>query len=134
MPQLPSGRHVGLSHGRALAMADHYRIDFMMMLEQQHQDKNGILQFVNVVYYEPADDLPNPDHPGLGNPYASDLMASDVMTDKCDWTEDDKTAFMDWVNSERMQTTFSRMYDEIHERFKKAEVPEALRGIFDNDD
>lgn len=134
MPQLPSGRHVGLSHDRALAMADAYRIDFMTILSIESKKHNGILHFLNVAYFNPTDELPSSDKPNLGNPYLSDLMGSDIMTDKCDWTAEDKAAFMDWVNSERMQQGFQSIQKMINERFKQAEVPEALKGIFDGDD
>ena len=112
MPQLPSGRHVGLSHDRALAMADAYRIDFITMLSIESKKHNGILHFINVIYFNPTDNLPSSDKPNLSNPYLSDLVASDVMTDKCDWSADDKAAFMDWINSDRMQTAFNGVYDD----------------------
>lgn len=130
MPQLPSGRHVGLSHGRALAMADDYRVDLIMALAVADREENGMLKLMNVVCFEP-NDLPDPDT--LGKPYLSDLMGSDVATDKCDWSETDKAAFLEWVNSDRMQRGFESARDEIKERFKKAKTPESLLGIMDGD-
>lgn len=60
-------------------------------------------------------------------------MASDIETDKCDWTETDKTFFMEWINSDRTQQFLRSVRTEIQERFKNTEVPESLRGIMDED-
>lgn len=133
MPQLPSGRHVGLSHDAMLKMADNYRIDLLMDIIASDKEHNGILKFINVTYYDATNELPNSDKPTLGNPYLSDLLGSDVATDKCDWTEEDKAAFFEWVNSDRMQQGFRSVRNEFNERLKKAKVPEALHGIMDGD-
>ncbi len=121
MPTLPSGRHVGLTHSRALEMADDYRIDLIMGIAIADREENGMLHLMNVVYFE------------NGKPYLSDLMGSHVSTDKCDWSEPDKAAFLEWINSDQMQQGFVSVRKEIIERFRKAKVPEDLQGIFDDD-
>ena len=133
MPQLPSGRHVSISPGRVYAMADQFRVDLAMALAGVEKDSNGILHFLNVVYYQTTNESPTSDRPNLGNPVVSDLMASDIATINCDWPEADKTFFMEWINSDRTQQFLRSVRAEIQERFKNAEVPESLRGIMDGD-
>jgi hypothetical protein len=133
MPQLPSGRHVSISPDRVYAMADQFRADLAIALAGVEKEPNGVLHFLNVVYYQPADESPTSDRPNLGNPFVSDLMASHIATDECDWSEADKKFFMEWINSDRTQQFLRSVRAEIQERFKNAEVPESLRGIMDGD-
>lgn len=121
MPQLPSGRHVSISPDRVYAMADQFRVDLALFLAGVEKEPNGVLRFLNVVYYQSTDELPTSDRPNLGNPFVSNLMASDIATNKCDWKEADKKFFVEWINSDRTQQFLCSVRAEIQERFKNAE-------------
>lgn len=76
-------------------MADQFRADLAIALAGVEKEPNEVLHFLNVVYYQSTDESPTSDRPNLGNPFVSDLMASNIAIDECDWSEADKKFFME---------------------------------------
>jgi hypothetical protein len=131
MPQLPSGRPVGISADYALALARQGNLALSMAFILEARDAEDIAPLVNIVYYRPIDG-----EEGLGEPYPSDLMLPDIGTEKCDWPAEDVAFFNNWLASDVVRQWQQNAFEELAEliRTVKAPLPEALHGIMDDED
>jgi hypothetical protein len=109
-----------------MALMDADKFDFSLIAELRRVDSepNGVLRVLPVVYYT--------DHPDRGEPYASGLMGYQVFTDKCDWPQEDKDFFENWINSEPIQNEFKAIRQDIEERLTKAAARNSFKGILDD--
>ena len=135
MPQLPSGRHVGFTIGvaREKIKAD----DFTAWLAytaavNSIEDMKSI---VNIVYYKSENESPSVDDPSIGEPYISELVIADIGTDKCAWSEEDQSAFLDIIKSPRVCSWIQASYEELAELIEqcKPKLPDNLKAIFEDE-
>ena len=135
MPQLPSGRHVGISPDNILNFAE--KCDFQQVSDfyLNIHDRNMLLHLLNVVLYEDNANPPSAGQPSIGKPYITDLKVTDIETPKCNWSSDDKAVFSQWLQEERTQEYLQSIYDKLFEILKanKSSPPEALHGIFEDE-
>ena len=97
MPQLPSGRHVGFTIGVAREKIKANDFTAWMAFKTAVNSIEDMKSVVNIVYYKSDNESPTVDDPRLGEPYISDLVISDIGTDKCTWSEEDKSAFLEII-------------------------------------
>lgn len=135
MPQLPSGRHVGISPDNILDFAK--KCDFQQITNfyMHIHDRNMLLHLLHVVLYKDNNNPPLVEQPIIGNPYISDLVVTDIDTTKCNWSSEDKAAFSQWLQEERTQDYLQSIYDKLFEILKanKSPPPAALHGIFEDE-
>ena len=131
MPQLPSGRHVGLSMERALGLAREGNLALSLDYATNVKSPNDLAPLIDIVYYEPIEGEPPP-----GAPRLSGLTLSALETEQCDWSDEDRQAMRDLITGDRARDWLRAQYDELSEliRTVKAPIPENLRGIFEADD
>jgi len=131
MPQLPSGRPVGLTADYALDLARKGNFGLSLAFKLEAKSASDMGPLVNVVYYRPLEGKNGP-----GEPYPSGLMLSDIGTEKCDWSAEDVAFFSNWLASGVVQQWMLKIHDELAEliRTVKAPLPENLRGILDDED
>lgn len=136
MPQLPSGRRVGVSVDAALAMARKGDFGLTMGWRLKVKQPADIAPLVAVVYYQSEGEAPTADNPDLGHPFLSGLTVADIGTPKCDWSADDQAALREWLASPRAQDWMRRAHDDLAELIGtvKPALPENLRGIAEDDD
>ena len=131
MPQLPSGRHAALSADYALALARQGNLALSMAFILEAKSAEDIAPLVNVIYFQSIEGKEGP-----GEPYPSGLMLPDIGTVKCDWSADDVAFFNNWLASDVVERWLQNAFDELDEliRTVQAPLPEALRGIMDDED
>jgi len=110
MPQLPGGRHVGIELAplnkliKDIVSGKSRVIWPLMAIEEP----NDLWRHIAIVYFERirSDKVVNLNQNSLPidaelKPVYTKLLVSDVFTSECDWSEDDKAAFANFLNSER---------------------------------
>lgn len=130
MPQLPSGRHVGISADHALAIARQGDFALSARFTMTVKTPDDLAPFINIIYYRPVENRSSP-----GEPYVSDLFLSDIGTKRCNWSDEDVNAFRVWIQSSQAQDWMHRTFEELSKyiRAVKSSLPENLRGILDVD-
>ena len=131
MPQLPSGRKVGLCADPVLDIARKGDFSLSLAFKVSVTSRADITPLVNIVYFEPRAGVPEP-----GKPYLSGLMLSDIGTSKCDWSVEDVAAFEEWLQGEQNKQWMQRTFDELRELIRtiKPPLPDSLKGIGEADD
>lgn len=90
-----------------------------------------IYSAIDILYYDGNADPVEPGAPPPGKLYRSEMVVSDVNTDKCDWPEEDKISFNAWLKQPYVQDWMDDISKRISAKLTTAKVPEALRGVFD---
>lgn len=128
MPQLPSGRHVGLSAGRTMEMARQGNFNLSLGFAASVKEPSDLAPLIDILYYHDKEGEPPP-----GEPYYSGLTYLDVTNNNCDWSMEDIQALAEHVASDRGQAWLRAQFDEMAEliRTVKAPLPESLHGLFD---
>jgi len=131
MPQLPSGRHVGLSADPVLELARQGNFQLTIGVIMGLNGPDDLDALINVVYFRPVEGAPGP-----GEPYVSGLMLSQIGTEECDWPAEDLTAFRAWRESEANQKWQQGVYDELTKIIHTVPppIPDNLKGILESDD
>ena len=88
MPQLPSGRHVGLSADSVIEMARKGNFNLSLGFKMHVKDPNDLAPLIDIVYFQEVTGAPAP-----GDPYLSGLTLFDIGSKNCDWTVADIDAF-----------------------------------------
>ena len=150
MPQLPSGRRVGLCADPVLELArkGSFELSWWWATGESERDNiprqerlprcwwlvlgnrevNEIAPLISVVYFTPKEGVPEPGEPAL-----SGLMLADVGSEKCDWSKEDLEAFRAWEGSEAQQSWRQQVFEELRVTLRKVPppLPDNLKGILD---
>ena len=112
-----------------MAREGDFRLSMAFTLEVQSAD--DLAPLLNIIYFKPT-----AGKNGLGEPYPSGFMLSEIETEKCDWSDGDVAFFKEWLTSDIAQQWLRNTYDALAEliRTVKAPLPENLHGILDGDD
>lgn len=131
MPKLPSGRHVALSPDRIMSMAREGNFTLTLALEADANGSFDILDLLDVVGFDPSDE----DAPHPGRPVLLGLLAPDVLTDTCSWSEADKMAFSAWLDEPRTQAWLARIHGELVDLVStvRPNLPDNLTGVLEAD-
>lgn len=131
MPQLPSGRHVGLVSDPIFDLVREGDWGRNMQLTLHVHSPDELAPIINVTYYTPV-----AGESGPGKPFLSGLMLADIGTDKCDWSAEDVAFFEKWLASDVAQKWLKNTFEELTKltRTVKTKLPENLHGILEDDD
>ncbi len=134
MPQLPSGRHVGVSYDRLLQWAESAPHGMLSQAVLALHAAEDLLILLDLLEYADPDNSPSPQDPGAGKPFLSPVRIADLDTPACPWPAEDQAALLDWLRGPRMTQIFEQAREQLYAILQTRPVPEALRGIFDDDD
>lgn len=131
MPQLPSGRHVGLVSDPIFDLVREGDWGRNMQLASHVKSPEDLHSLVNIAYFKPV-----PGSSGPGKPYLSGFMLADIGTEKCDWPDEDVAFLQKWLTSDIAQQWLQNAFDEFTKliRSVKTELPNNLHGILEDDD
>lgn len=131
MPQLPSGRHVGLTIAPALAMSRAGDFGFHVTSKLYVNSLETFKEVVSVAYLRPREGAPD-----QLEQYQSGMRLSDIGADRCDWSREDIEYFDAWLKQDTSQQWLRDSYDEFVATLQgtKAVIPDALKGLLDVDD
>jgi len=126
MPRLPSGRHVGLADQPIKELAKQGDFNLKLFFPSGVRKPADMAPLICIVYFHPGETDTVP-----GESYLSGLMLSDIGTNKCDWSQEDISAFNTWLETPRSQAFLKQGYDELHQILAtvKAKLPESLQGV-----
>lgn len=134
MPQLPSGRHVGVSYDRLLQWAQSAPYGALSEAVLALHSADDLLILLDLLEYADPDNPPGPQHPAAGKPFLSPVRIADLDTPSCPWPTEDQAALLDWLRGPRLAQIFEQARDDLYAILRTRPVPEALRGILDVDD
>jgi len=107
MPQLPSGRRVGVVSGPVFEMVRQGDWGTNLQLAAYLASPQDMAPMLNITYYRPAATGASDE------PYLSGLMLADIGTEKCDWPAEDVQVFQEWMATEIAQqwlrNTFAKL-------------------------
>jgi hypothetical protein len=128
MPQLPSGRHVGLADGPVQELAKTGNMGLKLAFYKAMKKPADLAPVICITYFHPSDD-----DSILGEPYLSDLTLADIGTEKCDWSEEDLVAFNAWLELPRSKDFLQSAYDELKHIIETVKVvmPDNLKGVME---
>lgn len=131
MSQLPSGRHVALVKDPIFALVREGDLGTVMTMTLHMRSPEDLAPLLNIAYFNPVEGQSGP-----GLPYLSELMLSDIGTEKCNWPSEDVAFFQTWLASDVAQQWLQNTFDELTELIHsvKTKLPENLHGILDADD
>lgn len=131
MPQLPSGKLVGLSIDPALNMVKQGHLFFRVIFKVQVKSVADVGQAVSILYFQDKEGVPYP-----GEEYVSGITLSALGTERCDWPQEDVEYFQQWLTEDRQKQWLQTAYDTLLEAISKSKstLPENLAGIMDDDD
>ena len=126
MPRLPSGRDIGVASDPVLQLARAGNFKLSMGFALAVESADDIAPLLNIAYYNAEE---GKDGPGV--PYLSDLVVSDIGTEKCDWPDEEVAFFNQWLKSAPIQAWLQNVFNELTELIHtvKAPIPENLHGI-----
>jgi hypothetical protein len=131
MPQLPSGRHIGLSEERLFSALEDASVTVILAFMVSENRMDEIYSAIDILYYEGNADPVELGAQPPGKLYRSGWVVSDVNSDACDWSEEDKFSFKAWLKQPYVQDWMNDISKRISAKLTTAKVPEALRGLFD---
>jgi len=108
VPQLPSGRRIGLSADgvfeRVLA-ADPETLNEIQRSVHAPQD---LLPLIELIEFIPAVGAKEP-----GLPKPTGLLAADLGSERCDWPQADQNALSEWLASAAAEEWLEDRFDEL---------------------
>jgi hypothetical protein len=131
MPQLPSGRHVGLSQDRLYDWAEQAGFTALAELVSLSADADDLHPLIDLIEYEEGHAAPDMDNPDRGEPYISEVRIADLDTAECPWPKADQQALLAWLKSERTRAWLGETLDELREMLASKPAPSGLRGSLD---
>lgn len=131
MPQLPSGRRVGLSSDPVFDLVRQGDWGTNFQLSVYLESPQDMAPLLNIIYYKPESETG-----GAMQPYLSGLMLADVGTEKCDWPAEDVQFFQEWLATELARQWLKNTFQDLHAALKAthAELPEVLHGVLEQED
>lgn len=127
MPQLPSGRHVGVDPQPLNALIDDIIsgkavVSWPLLAIESKMD---LLAHLAIVYFEEIDDGKSFELAKGSLPIDARLKkvvtnktVVDVFNDNSDWSDEDKSAFWEHLTSERVKPFFNSLLEHV-EKVKK---------------
>ncbi|MBK9494694.1 MAG: hypothetical protein IPO08_09135 [Xanthomonadales bacterium] len=132
MPQLCSGRHVGLAPGPFLSWLEQASWGDAVLLVPELQEFKNLLRVIKIVEYrDTLQAAPSPDQPLLGEPVVSEWTVQDALDGKAGWSESERAWFVDWLQSSRAQDFLADLLVQVMEIIHGKPLPESLHGILD---
>ena len=125
MPQLPSGRHIGISQDRLYDWAE--QADFAALSEvlSNAQEPDDLHALIDLIEYADGSTPPSADEPDQGEPYLSDVRISDIGSPNCPWPESDQQALLAWLHSERTRGWLQETLQELRAMLPDKPAPRA---------
>jgi hypothetical protein len=132
MPQLASGRHVGVSPHRLLDWAEHraHSGDYLRMAIDDRMPAQ-LWADIDVVVFLSADG--SAASPAEGEPVLAGFTVADLATGRCDWSEEERREFLAWTASERVVQWLDALHAQLLELLRSKPLPAILKGILDRD-
>ncbi|MCX9155572.1 hypothetical protein OPU71_05480 [Niveibacterium sp. 24ML] len=118
MPQLPSGRRIGLSADRVFERVLASDPDTIAQIQADVQDPNDLLPWVDLVEFIPQVGAKEP-----GVETATGLVAADVGTERCDWPQADQDALNKWLGASQAQEWLEDRFDELEAALEEQDDP-----------
>jgi hypothetical protein len=134
MPQLPSGRHVGVSYKRLLDWAESAPWGKLSEVVLSLRAAEDFPLLLDLLEYADSENLPTPLNPGAGKPFLSPVRISELNTPACPWAAEDQTALLDWLRAQQLERMFDQAVADLHSILRSRPAPDALRGLFDSED
>lgn len=131
MPQLPSGRHIGLSQDRLYDWAEQAGFDALAELVSSAAGAEDLHPLIDLIEYEEGHAAPDADNPDRGEPYISEVRIADLDTDECPWPKADQQALLAWLQSERTRDWLGETLEELREMLASKPAPSGSRGSLD---
>lgn len=129
MPQLPSGRHIGLSQDRLYDWAEQASFNTLAELLSSAQGADDLHPLIDLIEYEEGHAAPDSDHPDRGEPFISEVRIGDLESSACPWPEADQQALLAWLRSERTRGWIDETLDELREMLASKPAPSGARGV-----
>ena len=128
MPQLPSGRHIGISQDRLYDWAE--QADFAALSEVllNIQAPDDLHTLIDLIEYADGSTPPSVDEPDQGEPYLSDVSISDIGSPSCPWPEADQQALLAWLHSERTRGWLEETLQDLRTMLPDKPAPKPSRG------
>ncbi|WP_374512032.1 hypothetical protein [Niveibacterium sp.] len=108
MPQLPSGRRIGLSADSVFERVLAGDPEILDQLRTQVQDPRDLLPLIDLIEFVPTVGAKEP-----GVPNATGLVAADMGTERCDWSQADQNALSNWLASAAAEKWLEDRFDEL---------------------
>lgn len=108
MPQLPSGRRIGLSADRVFERVLACDPETIAQIQAEVQDPNDLLPLVDLVEFIPQ---VGAKEPGVETP--TGLVAADIGTERCNWPPADQDALSKWLGASQAQEWLEDRFDEL---------------------
>jgi hypothetical protein len=114
MPQLKSGRHVGISADPLIKTikfgTDVHVSAVIMAYRMSVTSPDKLKDFLSVAYFREGEGTP-PDAPS----YDSGFFVRDVLAGKADWSEDEVQEFRTWLDTnEKINAWIAREFEVIN--------------------
>ena len=130
MPQLPGGRHVGVSLDHLLDWARNeahsgHALRFFM----DHGVAEDLVPSIEVVYFlAEGRNAPPPE----GQAELAGFTVGALDESICDWTAAEKEYFREWLAGDAARNWLQAAFDDVTRELESKPLPEILRGILDD--
>ncbi len=132
MPQLPSGRHIGLSQDRLYDWAEQASFNALAELISSAHGAEDLHPLIDLIEYEEGHAAPDAENPDRGEPYISEVRIADLDTSSCPWPEPDQQALLAWLHSERTRGWLQETLDELREMLASKPAPTGMGNLLDS--
>ena len=127
MPQLPSGQPISISADRALAAARDGQLADCPGFTMQLNALADLAPLIDIVPYQVEATVMNEEEGAQAHTteHESDpvfaLTLADLYTSKCDWSAQDKSFFVRWLESPKVLNWLQAMFEELSDLMDAAE-------------
>lgn len=131
MPQLPSGRHIGLSQDRLYDWAEQATFNALAELVGNAHGADDLHPLVDLIEYEEGHTAPDAENPDRGEPYLSEVRIADLGSAECPWPEADQHALLAWLRSERTRAWLQETLEDLRDMLASKPAPTDMRSLLD---
>lgn len=130
MPQLPSGRRVGLATDPIMRQIERADFGLNMQLLMALSAPPDVDRVASVVFFQPSDQHPEP-----GAPELAGFTLHEWQTHTAHWSNEDRQAFTAWITSPACDAWRAQQLQELQDALARhrGELPENLHGVLDAD-
>lgn len=123
MPQLKSGRYVGLAPSPLLALikfgSDTSVSAAIIAYRLSISSPQQLRDYLTIAYYRQCDENPPPD----ALSYDSGFLVKDVLEGKADWSEDEIREFDNWLTANpKVEMFLTEQFDKINTAIRDSVV------------
>ncbi|WP_395789790.1 hypothetical protein [Aquimonas sp.] len=129
MPQLPSGRHIGISQDRLYDWAEQAEFAALSEVLLNAQAPDDLHDLIDLIEYADGSAPPSADEPDQGEPYLSEVSIRDIGSPDCPWPEADQQALLTWLHSDRTRGWLEETLQELRAMLADKSAPKATRGM-----